>query len=59
MCWNRNHGSHFHKHKTAFEEGAAADDAVFDDELVENERGSSPADEKDIVEYREYVANEQ
>jgi len=54
-----NHGSHFHKHKTAFEEGAAADDAVFDDELVENERGSSPADEKDIVEYREYVANEQ
>lgn len=57
MCCNRNHGSHFDKHKTAFEEGAAADDAVFDEDAVESEHGSSSAGEKDIVEYREYVAD--
>lgn len=28
----RNHGSHFEKHKAAFEEGAARDDAVIEDE---------------------------
>ncbi|KLO11496.1 carboxylic acid transporter protein [Schizopora paradoxa] len=52
-----NHGSHFDKHKTAFEEGAAADDAVFDEDAVESENGSSSAGEKDIVEYREYSAD--
>lgn len=53
-----NHGSQFEKHKAAFEEGAAADDANFDDESVESERGSSPAGEKDDTDYREYVAKE-
>ena len=41
LTFLRNHGSHFEKHKTAFEEGGGADDAILDDE---SERVS--ADEK-------------
>ncbi|KAF8148294.1 carboxylic acid transporter protein [Crassisporium funariophilum] len=32
-----NHGSHFEKHKTAFEEGAARDDALVEDDDVHND----------------------
>ena len=28
----RNHGSHFEKHRTAFEEGGGRDDAILEDE---------------------------
>jgi SHS family lactate transporter-like MFS transporter len=31
LCLLRNHGSHFENHKTAFEEGAARDDAMIED----------------------------
>ncbi|KAH7909574.1 carboxylic acid transporter protein [Hygrophoropsis aurantiaca] len=41
-----NHSSHFEKHKTAFEEGAAADDAVLEDEST----GSQAGDEKSLHE---------
>jgi len=55
-----NHGSRFEKHKAAYEEGAAADDAVFDDESVESDRGSTPIGEKDAGDYarREYITND-
>ena len=36
-----NYGSHFEKHKTAFEEGGGRDDAVIDDEQHEIDTGSS------------------
>jgi hypothetical protein len=36
----RNHGSHFEKAKTAFEEGAANDEPVTDD-VVDQEKHSS------------------
>ncbi|KAG6912031.1 hypothetical protein DXG01_000279 [Tephrocybe rancida] len=49
------HGSHFEKHKTAFEEGAARDDALLEDE--------APADserrEQDSVEEKEKPSVEQ
>jgi len=50
-----NHGSHFERHKAAFEEGAGADDAILDDEVEGKqsvEGGSSREDsvhEKDVV----------
>lgn len=31
-CARRNHGSHFEKHKVAFEEGAARDDAFIEED---------------------------
>ncbi|PPQ70216.1 hypothetical protein CVT26_014473 [Gymnopilus dilepis] len=36
-----NHGSHFEKHKTAFEEGGGSDDAVMEDESPEGSRRES------------------
>ncbi|KAH7925149.1 carboxylic acid transporter protein [Leucogyrophana mollusca] len=41
-----NHSSHFEKHKTAFEEGGGADDAVLEDEST----GSQVGDEKSLHE---------
>ncbi|KAG6864480.1 hypothetical protein C0991_009229 [Blastosporella zonata] len=35
------HGAHFEKHRTAFEEGAARGDALFEDEDLEERRGES------------------
>lgn len=42
----RNHGSHFEKHKAAFEEGAGMADAVMEEERVDIEEPSSPSIEK-------------
>ncbi|KAF8632039.1 hypothetical protein AX15_002083 [Amanita polypyramis BW_CC] len=42
-----NHGSHFEKHKTAFEEGAGRDDAIVEDEGEDVEQHSSPSIEKE------------
>ena len=36
----RNHGSHFEAHKTAFEEGAARDDAMIEDVASESKEVS-------------------
>lgn len=53
----RNHGSRFEKHKAAYEEGAAADDAVFDDDSVESDRGSTPIGEKEMGDH--YVRHDE
>lgn len=34
LCYTRNHGSHFEKHKAAFEEGGGADTAFIDDDTT-------------------------
>jgi len=46
-----NHGSHFEKHKPAFEEGAARDDAVIEDES--NDDLPKSVNEKADVEHKE------
>ncbi|KAF8889877.1 major facilitator superfamily domain-containing protein [Infundibulicybe gibba] len=47
-----NHGSHFEKHKTAFEEGVARDDALTEDDLIKTPR------DKDGESNRSAVAKE-
>ncbi|KAF8632040.1 hypothetical protein AX15_002084 [Amanita polypyramis BW_CC] len=49
-----NHGSHFEKHKTAFEEGAGRDDAIVQEEREDAGHRSTPSIEKEKpeVEYR-------
>ncbi|KAF8889876.1 carboxylic acid transporter protein [Infundibulicybe gibba] len=45
-----NHGSHFEKHKTAFEEGAARDDALTEDDariLGDKDEEAGPSERKD------------
>lgn len=41
LC-GRNHSSHFEKHKAAFEEGAARDDAVYDEDGNARDVDGSP-----------------
>jgi SHS family lactate transporter-like MFS transporter len=41
LILNRNHGSHFEKHKAAFEEGAAQDDAIVESEDNRDEKEST------------------
>ncbi|KAG7439633.1 MFS general substrate transporter [Guyanagaster necrorhizus] len=56
-----NHGSHFEKHKTAFEEGGGEDDAVVDDDDAPNHAGpshireSASINEKASVDQKESV----
>ncbi|KAF8876383.1 major facilitator superfamily domain-containing protein [Infundibulicybe gibba] len=53
------HGSHFEKHKTAFEEGAARDDALIEDDLVaaggvpREKDEESRSGSEDVSEHRE------
>jgi hypothetical protein len=59
---NRNHGSHFEKHRAAFKEGAADDDAILEDEVLENRRGSIEKDNigkgSSVDEKKEELRNE-
>lgn len=43
----RHHGSHFEKHKTAFEEGGGDDDAYIEDEETDPEAQMRRADVKE------------
>jgi hypothetical protein len=46
---HRNLGSHFEKHKAAFEEGAADDDAILEDDLLEKRPGVVKKDSEGSV----------
>ncbi|KAG6855937.1 hypothetical protein H0H87_009280 [Tephrocybe sp. NHM501043] len=55
----RKHGSHFEKHRTAFEEGAAQDNALFEDEiLAERERESRAQEGESVDEKNEKTSEE-
>jgi SHS family lactate transporter-like MFS transporter len=41
---HRNHGSHFEKHRAAFDEGGGSDDAWIDDDGVHHETGRAAHD---------------
>lgn len=50
---SRNHGSQFEKHKVAFEEGGGNDDALLEDEVVGQTRGTPESGSVDEKEKRE------
>lgn len=55
----RNHGSHFEKHKTAFEEGGGRDEAMIEDEVEGKDVESSSRAESIRVEDEKRVSDEQ